>query len=288
MTAVTQPLPNDPVASTRVALKERLWSNNLHLPVLPQIATEVMSLTNDMDTELSDLSKLIHRDQALATQVVRIANSAAYSRGETISSLDQAIGHVGLRLLNELTIAISVHGEVFRVPGYQLEVKYLWRQALASGSYAREIAIALRLDQESLFLCGLLHTVGKPITLKVLVELLHEKQIYLTRPAVLTLVDEFHCGVSELVATKWKLPQPVVQSAAHYLQPAEAKEFKTEAAVTQLAHTLADWIVNPATKNDPPGIENEAVLSLGLSADQLQKLIDRRDQVVATINSLDL
>ena len=288
MTAASLPAPSDTLGQIRAALQERLGSNTLHLPVLPEVAGEVLALAQDLDTELSDLSALIHRDQALASRVLRISNSAAYSGGQTIDSLQQAISRVGLRLLTDLTIAISVHGQVFRVPGFQPEIKFLWRHALASGTYGREIARLKRLDVESQFLCGLLHTVGKPIALQVLVELLRERNTTLPRTVVMTLVDEFHCGVGQKVAAQWKLPPAVVCSAAYYRQPAEAPDYWTETAITRLAHHLADWLLSPDGTTEPPAGEDAVVADLDISPGELQLLLEKRDIVLSTVNAMDL
>ena len=56
---------------------------------------------------------------------------------------------------------------VFRVPGYEPVLNQLWRHALASGAFAKEIARVRRLNVESAFLCGLLHSVGKPALLQL-------------------------------------------------------------------------------------------------------------------------
>ncbi len=288
MTAASPSSPSAAFAQIRVILQERLRNNTLHLPVLPQVAGEVMALTQDLRTELSDLSKLIHRDQALASHVLRISNSAAYSTGETFTSLQQAVAHVGLRLLSELTIAISLHGEVFRVPGFQPEVKYLWRHALASAIYGREIARLKGTDEESQFLCGLLHSVGKPIALQAVVELLRERKTGLPRTEVLTLVEEFYGLVSQKVTAKWKLPEPVRYSAAYYRNPSESPAYRTETTITQLAHQLADWLTSPDGTQNPPANDSPALTALQLSPDQLKVLISKRANVLSVVNALDV
>ena len=70
--AISDPL--DQTAAIRTAIGYALAGRNLKLPVLPHVASRVMTLTQDPNADLADLSSLIHQDQSLAGNVVRIAN----------------------------------------------------------------------------------------------------------------------------------------------------------------------------------------------------------------------
>ena len=89
-------------------LSEGIDSGKIKVPILPRVAGQVLKLTNNADAEMEDFSRLIHTDQALASHVLRIANSAAFSRGTQIISLKQAVARLGMRLLAEIAVAISV------------------------------------------------------------------------------------------------------------------------------------------------------------------------------------
>ena len=63
-------------------LQEGLDSSSLEMPVIPHVASKVFTLINDPHADVSDLPKLIHSDQSMASHVLRIANSAAYGSGD--------------------------------------------------------------------------------------------------------------------------------------------------------------------------------------------------------------
>ena len=64
------------------ALVKKLDAGEVELPLLPQVASQVMALAADATADAAKLSSLIHQDQALAAHVLRIANSPASTPAE--------------------------------------------------------------------------------------------------------------------------------------------------------------------------------------------------------------
>jgi len=88
--------PESPTASTPIeqleqALIKRLERGEIELPLLPQVASQVMALTSDPSADAAKLSSLIHQDQALAAHVLRIANSPAYMPRSPVASLQHCL-----------------------------------------------------------------------------------------------------------------------------------------------------------------------------------------------------
>ena len=77
--------------TTIAKLEQRLTE----LPVLPVVLLELLRLDPAADDHYEQVSRLIGSDPALATRVLRVANSAAYSRGRTLVHLEDAIARVG-------------------------------------------------------------------------------------------------------------------------------------------------------------------------------------------------
>ena len=68
----------------RAAVADRVKNGKLDIPLLHDVAYQVLSATSSGDADAGRMADLIHRDQALATHVLRIANSAAYLPREPI------------------------------------------------------------------------------------------------------------------------------------------------------------------------------------------------------------
>ena len=78
------------------ALQERLATGTLDVPMLPDVVLQIMNLTFSERTDTRQLADLIHRDQALASHILRVANSPAYKPQTPIVSLQQAITRFGI------------------------------------------------------------------------------------------------------------------------------------------------------------------------------------------------
>ena len=179
-----------------LALVERIDKDRIDLPVLPQVAGRVMALANDPSADAARLSTLIHQDQALAAHVLRIANSPAYMPRTPIASLQHAVAMLGVNQLSEIAVTVSLKSGAVKIPGHEADIRQLWRHALASGAYAKEIARLRRYNVESAYLCGLLHAVGKPVVLKVVTTIAAELHIALDPNIVHSFLDglSFPCG----------------------------------------------------------------------------------------------
>lgn len=254
--ALASAVASDFQATLRQDLLDKLASGALALPLLPRVATEIMAIVRDADADAATLAKLIHQDPALAAHVLRIANSPAFLPRSPIVSLQQAITRLGFGTLGEIALAASLQGGVFRVPGFEQALATIWRHALASASFAREVARQRRCNVESSFLCGLLHTIGKPAILQAGIDIAGDRRCRAEPDALLHLAEELHCEVGEVVAERWGLPAVVVRAISSYRGYDTAPEAPIEPMITWVADRLADrlFLESPdfdALRSDP-------------------------------------
>lgn len=172
---------------------------------------QVEKLVKREDYGVDDLSKLVSSDQALAADALRCANSAFYSRGTQVTTLNQAIARIGGREMARLAIASGL-GTHARKPGPLASVKRrVWLEGLASAALAQELARKRALDPEEAFLCGLLHDFGRMIAIACIDEI---AAAYPACPALplegwLEVVDRYHVELGLVLAAKWELPEDV-------------------------------------------------------------------------------
>ncbi len=255
---------------------------------MPRVASKVFTLTDDPNAEVSELSQLIHSDQSIASHVLRIANSATYGGGDQIVSLQQAVARLGMNLLGEIAIAVSIQSDIFKVPGYEAQITQLLRHALASAAYGKEIARKRRRNVEGQFLCGLLHSVGKPIAVQLIARIAKEKSLEIDKKSVAQLVGAFHHKIASKVAVDWKLPEQLQTTTIYFKKYESAPSFKDESAATYLSQLLASWLINPANFNAASLSEDPVFGYLNFYPDDAQDLLAKKDDVKAVVSAMEL
>ena len=273
-------------ASLRAELAGRLRAGDLKLPLMPRVATQLLAMARDSDSDASKLSQLIHQDPALAGQVLRIANSPAYLPRTPIVSLQQAVTRLGFGALIEIAVAASLQSGTFRVPGYEEDLRLLWRHALASGAWAKEIARAKRSNVESAFLCGLLHGVGKPTVLQAVVDVSAALGVPLESNELMALLGEHHTPVGSLIAERWSLPRQVSDSIASYATYRDRGARALEPMITCLADRLATFLLWPEAMDEPALRDHPVFADLNLYPEDVDALIEKREAVTTFVGAL--
>jgi HD-like signal output (HDOD) protein len=55
------------------------------------VATQIIALANDPEVDLNEIAKVLAMDPAIATKILRIANSSMYARQRKTETLRQAV-----------------------------------------------------------------------------------------------------------------------------------------------------------------------------------------------------
>ncbi len=287
-TEVSQPPDHKVIEQIEQPLVGRLEKGEIELPLLPQVASQVMALVNDPHANAATLSSLIHQDQALAAHMLRVANSPAYMPRSPIVSLQHAVAMLGMSLLSEIAFTASLKAGAFQVPGYEAEAKQLWRHALASGAYAKEIARTRRFNVESAYLCGLLHTIGKPVILRTVAGLAKELRVTLDPPTLSVFLEGYHAKVGGLIAGKWGLPKQVAEAIAYYTIHNQAPTFRQECAMTCLADRLAIHLLDPDTMDEETLRDHQVFADLNLYPNDVDLLLSNKDHILAIVEAMNL
>ena len=277
-----------PIERLEHALVQKFEKGDIELPLLPQVASQVMALTSDPSADAAKLSSLIHQDQALAAHVLRIANSPAYMPRSPVVSLQHAVAMLGINLLSEIAFTASLKTGAFQVPGYEDDVKGLWRHSLASGAFAKEVARTRRVNVESAYLCGLLHGIGKPVVLRTAATLAREHKILPDKSALRLLIDGYHSRVGGLIAEKWSLPKQVAEAIQYYDDYDHAASFRQECMLTCAADRLARHLLTPEEMPEDVLREHPVFSELNLYPNDIDQLVAGKDTVLAIVSAMNL
>lgn len=287
MPSDTQPVAGQ-LEQLEQALVQKIKTGDVELPLLPQAASQVMALASDPSADAAKLSSLIHQDQALAAHVLRIANSPAYMPRSPVVSLQHAVAMLGITLLSEIAFTASLKSGAFKVPGYEDDVKQLWRHSLASGAFAKEVARMRRVNVESAYLCGLLHAIGKPVVLRTATTLASQQRIALEKPVLSGWMAGYHTEVGAMIADKWGLPKQVAVAIQYYGDYDHATEFRQECLLTCVANRLASHLLTPDEMPEDTLRDHSVFAELNLYPQDIDKLLLTKDQVLTIVNAMNL
>ena len=91
-------------------------------------------MTKTLDWDLSQIAAAVQRDAALATEVLRMANSAYYNPpGRPIVDMDEAVMRIGQKRVGELALSINALSAVTPTMIPWMDLDLTWNRSMASG-----------------------------------------------------------------------------------------------------------------------------------------------------------
>jgi len=247
-------------------LEARLASGEFVVPLLPEVAVRVVRMRDSMNAQ--QLADTINADPALTMYVLRIAASAANRPATPIFSLPHAVAWLGFDEVSNIAFTLALQGKMLDVPGHQHKARRLWRHSLASALWSRQLALMVAREAGLSYLCGLLHNIGKAVTLGAAHELARHSGKKLSSEDYDRLVETFHRDVAARVVTAWELPPPILTVVTRWEAYENAGAAFFECNIVNVAHRLADCTLLESTHlaRDLLMVE-PAYLDLGLSAE---------------------
>jgi HD-like signal output (HDOD) protein len=258
----------------------------LDVPMLPEVASRVIQLTQHRDTGARELAALIQSDPALAGHVMRIANSAAYCPTTSLVSLQQAIARLGMDLITEIALAASISTRMFNTPGFTREVTDVWRHALATALWAREISRHCRLNMEATFLCGLLHSIGWPVALQTLLDGVEHLELACDRNTLLQLATLLMRPVGLSVLEHWNMPAIIIETVRYRDDYRPAPSGPRQTLLVNAAAALATHMLHPEELPLATLLQRQVLVDLNLYPDEVQTLLARTPKLRQTLEAM--
>ncbi len=268
------------------AVAAEIATGELELPLLPTSAMQVFHLASDVDADIGKVAGMIERDQKLATGVLRVANSVAYSPRQEIVTLRQAIMRLGLKSLCEIVLGAAFKATVFADDRYMEPMQQYWRTGIGSALWAKELARLRRKNVETAYLCGMLHNVGQPMTLKIIAGL---DQAPPFDDHLGQVVNQHATEVGGILADLWQLPEVVKTCIAFHQNFEAAENYRDEAcAVRGAAELLKVADHEPSEDEDDPALKLQSMpcfQELNVYPDDLAGLLAQKSRLAMALES---
>jgi len=159
-------------------------------------------------------------DPVLVSRLFVFANSAYYNRANLeIETLDGAIGRLGLEVVRSTAISTAMK-QIYafeKHSGSTRDLKAIWARGMKLSCMAFAVAkTTSKTNEETAFLCGLMHEVGK---LYILTKADEFPEILGDPKSLHAMFEQWNGQISKSIVESWGFSDEMAESAdpAHYL-----------------------------------------------------------------------
>lgn len=185
-------------------------ADTITLPVFNNAAVRLQMELVKPEPDLRVIEQVITSDQALSSQVLKIANSAFYRGLIEVGTVRAAIIRLGMREIGRIVL-MAASRQHFRSSDRIIGVvmKKLWQHSV--GCAYGTAWLARRRDygveQSQAFFGGLFHDVGKLFVLMVIEQIKRKnKALKLTDTLLMEAMNRLHAREGSRLLTRWNMP----------------------------------------------------------------------------------
>lgn len=188
--------------------------NNIRFQSFPKALKDTLDKI-DNDEDIKDIQQSLEQDPILASDVVRLANTGAFSKSSNqVTSLQVAIARVGFHNLKQLVTAAVMERMMTKVSPlyFKLFGEKIWRHSLLTARICEQKAKEIGYDPYSAFFIGVIHDVGKIAIFSELVDAVQKADgegepgsLYFRK--VMTSLSK---QLTYNIVRSWELPQAII------------------------------------------------------------------------------
>jgi HD-like signal output (HDOD) protein len=269
---------SDVAPDRRAALERLLESDGARrlvddidqLPSLPTTYIALMQAAARPNTTAEDIVEIIRPDPAMSVRLLQLVNSSFFGSKSKMTSVVQAVNHLGIDLLKGLIASAHVFSALNASATRVVSVERCQLYSLRVARLAQAMVSSKQAGDEA-FTAGLLHNIGElvlavehPVRFAAVIQRCSdtgESRI----PVEREVFGATHSEVGARLLTNWGIPFPIVEVAAFHHEPDRVPGGDVE--VLAAVHT-ADALLGILTCGDPFDMLNIAFLErAGLARD---------------------
>jgi HD-like signal output (HDOD) protein len=232
------------------ALASELSGGKIELPGFPHIVMRVQKVLGDANSDAGRIVKVLGGEPVLASQIVRMANSAALNpQGIPVSDLRAAVARVGLDTVRSATIAFAVRQlrDAPLLKGLETPLGVLWRRSVLVASLSCVIARRMTtVNPDTALLAGLLQSIGR---LYILTRASGHRALFADQDSYQSIEHDWHLSIAAALLENWGIADEIVQ-AVH-----ESENFERESrGPLNLADVLVVGTILAEHHNQPQAL----------------------------------
>jgi len=194
------------------------------LPALPIIASRLLEAVDDPDTSAAELADLISSDPALATRLLKLANSAYYGFPRRIGTVNLAVVVLGFETVRDLCLSVIIADCFFHADDeLPISMDMFWRHSLNTAVATRliyKLAGAHQVGEG--FIAGLVHDIGKlffsryfPVETAQIINTVQNQYVSIS-DAEQEILKVTHPVAGAWLLEEWNLPDWLVKATKNH------------------------------------------------------------------------
>ena len=111
-----------------------------NLPSLPAIAVQVLELAQKSDADIAEIARIISKDPALSSKILRTVNSSFYGRSQNVSTISHALVILGLQSVKTLVLGFSLVSNLSKTRAKGFKHVIYWKRSIFAATASRSLA----------------------------------------------------------------------------------------------------------------------------------------------------
>jgi putative nucleotidyltransferase with HDIG domain len=214
-------------------------------PSMPRAAIKLRELLAEGSPSADEIESVLRTDPGLATNVLRLANSAFFGVPRKVETLKHAVSLLGLKRFSQIAVSASMNKTMDKaVEGYDLSPGELWLHSIAVSNTAEALARQKKLAKtDDVFTPALLHDMGKLVLSEFVKEERQNLKRIMATGVSLDVAENMvlgtdHAEIGALILAKWSFPDNIVNAVRWHHNPERNENATTKSDMTYLSNLM--------------------------------------------------
>lgn len=202
-------------------------------PSFPAGVMRLLRLLRDPNAELDQVSEALGHDPGLVLRVLKLVNSAAFGRAQSIDSVPHAVTMLGRSQLEQLVLGVAVKDALPRSAAPGFDAQRFWQAAFFRATLAKTLADRIHpAEKARCFVGALLQDMAVPVLAHArpseygpVLEAWHRSPQLELHQLEKSTLGWSHDEVGSHIGAQWELPEPLLNAITlHHCDGASDRE----------------------------------------------------------------
>ena len=249
-------------------------------PSMPQAGIKLRALLAEEDVPVDEIEAILRHDPGLATNVLRLANSAFFGVPQKVETLKHAVMLLGVKRFAQIAVSASMSKNMDQaVEGYNLSPGELWLHSIAVSNTAEALARHKKFPETNdVFTPALLHDMGKLVLGQFVSEEQQKIEAITAKGVPLDVAEHMvlgtdHAEIGAAILAKWSFPADIVRAVRWHHNPERNKKSTSKSDITYLSNLMCQPQGGSDSTDGQPVMLSSAVLDrLGIKVGQYEAI----------------